>query len=187
MAKTTLDTSFPIRFGGKYREALEAAIQCIVSGAEPGSRLLAAKYGISDAQAVRVCEVARTFAGNIRIPPDDPVREYDAETLIAALVLQDPFNTTPEILRFLGREKFLDFLDRFGGQTFSLPSVGEFRENLAELEVYTRHVNGESAGDIAEDLGRSVESVERTLKRADSLLTFGLTGYVEASEKTTGD
>lgn len=66
-----------------------------------------------------------------------PPGSEDRRALYLTLMILERFTQLPELLDFFGSsQRFLDFIDRFGGMTLSIPDRPEIAKLARDLHIY---------------------------------------------------
>jgi Mor family transcriptional regulator len=96
------------------------------------------------------------------------------DRMFFALVVSDGMTTVPDMFKVLGRSKFLEFVDLFGGQTVNIPTQTRITQALRDVAIYSSHVNdGESKSEIAQQHGLSAQQVRRIIDSVDEAIKTG--------------
>ncbi len=91
---------------------------------------------------------------------------------VFSAVLVDSAEATlmPEIYECLGHDKFMHFVELFGGMTIDVPSKGLFHNAARDAEMFMRHERGESDEEIAVRFKLSTPKVHAAITRIRSML-----------------
>src|SRR3989344_9417938 len=75
----------------------------------------------------------------------EPIRLIDKQRASNLNVLQTAiffvctkYSLVPEIYEFLGKEKFLDFLERFAGTTLKIPYMEDILKAIRDADIHAR-------------------------------------------------
>ena len=103
------------------------------------------------------------------------------ERLFLALVNNDAFSSLPEMLEILGQQKFMEFVEIFGGLTITIPNMETLRQSLRDLTIHERNVtDGVSVSILAEEYDLTPRSVRRIIANVDRAYNFGARGTEDA-------
>jgi Mor family transcriptional regulator len=95
------------------------------------------------------------------------------DRLLMALIASDSLSALPELFGILGREKFLEFVDIFGGMVLKIPSRGALQAALRDTTIHQRHSQGVTAEVLSNEYGISVRQVYRIVARVEKALAEG--------------
>lgn len=65
------------------------------------------------------------------------VPEKAVDVLLSRMILKDRYSLIPELRKRLGRKLFVEFLELFGGTTFTVPSPSDLRRLVRESLIYS--------------------------------------------------
>lgn len=106
----------------------------------------------------------------------DELGYISKDKLFLALVASDAFSNLPEMLSILGEEKFLEFVELFGGQTVTLPKLEDIANAVRDVVIQEKAAQGVKTYLLSEQYGLSQSQVRRIVARVAQSKNFGAQG-----------
>ena len=104
----------------------------------------------------------------------DELGYISKEKLFIALVSSDAFSNLPEMLEVLGDEKFLAFVEIFGGQTLTIPRMQDIATAVRDVMIHERFTNeGVQTSVLADQHGITAGQIRRIVARVTRANNFG--------------
>jgi Mor family transcriptional regulator len=101
----------------------------------------------------------------------DELGYISKEKLFLALVSNDAFSNLPEVMKVLGTDTFLEFIEVFGGQTLVVPRMEDVAKAIRDVVIQEKREAGVHASVLAEQYNlteRQVHRIAASVKQASN-------------------
>ncbi len=94
--------------------------------------------------------------------------------MFLALVSSDGLSIVPDRFRILGRDKFLKFVELFGGVTVKFPSKERIEAALRDVSIYHRYIQDDvDMKTLAEENEIPYKKVRRIIRDVRKAINYG--------------